>query len=310
MFKIKLIKPIFWDQTGFNFFSFILTPLSIVTFLVNFLKKIVKKKKLSSKTICVGNIYLGGTGKTQLVIELNNILKKKYKISVIKKFYENQLDEQKLLKSKTNLILVKNRVNGINNIKNANSVLIFDDGLQDKSIAYDLSIVCFSSINGIGNGKLLPAGPLREQLSELNKYNVVFINGNKNKKLESKIRLINKDIKIFYGKYFLKNKKHFSSKSNYLAVCGIGTPKNFFNLLNQNKINIKKKVIFPDHFQYKLSDVRNLKSIAKKNKLKIVTTEKDFMKLRKFKNFNIKYTRVVLKINNLNKLKKTLKNYL
>ena len=169
MFKIKLIKPIFWDQTGFNFFSFILTPLSIITFLVNFLKKIFKKKKLSSKTICVGNIYLGGTGKTQLVIELNNILKKKYKISVIKKFYENQLDEQKLLKSKTNLILVKNRVNGINNIKNANSVLIFDDGLQDKSIAYDLSIVCFSSINGIGNGKLLPAGPLREQLSELNK---------------------------------------------------------------------------------------------------------------------------------------------
>ena len=290
MFKIKLIKPIFWDQTGFNFFSFILTPLSIITFLVNFLKKIVKKKKLSSKTICVGNIYLGGTGKTQLVIELNNILKKKYKISVIKKFYENQLDEQKLLKSKTNLILVKNRVNGINNIKNANSVLIFDDGLQDKSIAYDLSIVCFSSINGIGNGKLLPAGPLREQLSELNKYNVVFINGNKNKKLESKIRLINKDIKIFYGKYFLKNKKNFSSKLNYLAVCGIGTPKNFFNLLSQNKINIKKKIIFPDHFQYKLSDVRNLTNIAKTNKLKIVTTEKDFMILRKFKNFNIKYT--------------------
>ena len=310
MFKIKLIKPIFWDQTGFNFFSFILTPLSIITFLVNFLKKIVKKKKLSSKTICVGNIYLGGTGKTQLVIELNNILKKKYKISVIKKFYENQLDEQKLLKSKTNLILVKNRVNGINNIKNANSVLIFDDGLQDKSIAYDLSIVCFSSINGIGNGKLLPAGPLREQLSELNKYYVVFINGNKNKKLDSKIRLINKDIKIFYGKYFLKNKKNFSSKLNYLAVCGIGTPKNFFNLLSQNKINIKKKIIFPDHFQYKLSDVRNLTNIAKTNKLKIVTTEKDFMKLRKFKNFNIKYTRVVLKINNLNKLKKTLKNYL
>ena len=310
MFKIKLIKPIFWDQSGFNFFSFILTPLSIITFLVNFLKKFVKKKKLSSKTICVGNIYLGGTGKTQLVIELNNILKKKYKISVIKKFYENQLDEQKLLKSKTNLILVKNRVNGINNIKNANSVLIFDDGLQDKSIAYDLSIVCFSSINGIGNGKLLPAGPLREQLSELNKYNVVFINGNKNKKLESKIRLINKDIKIFYGKYFLKNKKNFSSKLNYLAVCGIGTPKNFFNLLSQNKINIKKKIIFPDHFQYKLSDVRNLTNIAKKNKLKIVTTEKDFMKLRKFKNFNIKYTNVVLKINNLNKLEKMFKNYL
>ena len=62
MFKIKLIKPIFWDQSGFNFFSFILTPLSIITFLVNFLKNLLRKK-ISSKTICVGNIYLGGTGK-------------------------------------------------------------------------------------------------------------------------------------------------------------------------------------------------------------------------------------------------------
>ena len=310
MFKIKLIKPIFWNQSGFNFFSFILTPLSIITFLVNFLKTFIKKKKFSSKTICVGNIYLGGTGKTQLVIELNNILKKNYKVSVIKKLYENQLDEQKLLKNKTNLILVKNRANEINDIKNIKSVLIFDDGLQDKSISYDLSIVCFSSINGIGNGKLLPAGPLREQLSQLNKYDIVFINGNKNKKLESKIRLNNKDIKIFYGKYFLKNKKQFSSKSNYLAVCGIGTPENFFDLLRQNKINIKKKIIFPDHFQYRLSDVKNLKSIAKKNKLKIITTEKDFMKFKKFKNFDIEYTSVILKINNLNKLKNMLKIYL
>ena len=155
MFKIKLIKPYFWDKSGFNFFSLIFFPLTLITILINFSKKFNKKKKFDVKTICVGNIYLGGTGKTQLVIKLNEMLKKKYNISVIKKDYKNQVDEQDLLKKKTNLILAKQRIQGIKKIKKSKEIAIFDDGLQDKSINYDLSIVCFNSINGIGNGKLL-----------------------------------------------------------------------------------------------------------------------------------------------------------
>ena len=108
------------------------------------------------------------------------MLKKKYNISVIKKDYKNQVDEQDLLKKKTNLILAKQRIQGIKKIKKSKEIAIFDDGIQDKSINYDLSIVCFNSINGIGNGKLLPSGPLREKLSELKNYDSVFINGKSN----------------------------------------------------------------------------------------------------------------------------------
>ena len=254
---------------------------------------------------------MGGTGKTQLVIKLNQILKKKYKTFVIKKYYSNQVDEQKLLKKSTRLILPNNRISGLKKINNSKkNIAIFDDGLQDKSLRYTISIACFNSISGLGNGKLLPAGPLREDLFELNNYNAVFINGKKNLNLENKIKKYNDKIKIFNSKYILKNKNDFNLNSKYLAFCGIGTPENFFNLLKENKIRIYKKIVFPDHFDYNSSDIHKINKVALKNNYEIVTTEKDFMKINKFKNFKVKFTKVDLYINKYSNFKKFLLNHL
>ena len=306
---MKLFKPKFWDKN--NIIVFILWPLTLITRLIILIKNYKTSHKTNIKSICVGNIYLGGTGKTQLVIKLNEILKKKYKIFIIKKYYKNQIDEQKLLSKKANLILPKNRIFSLNKIKNSKKNLaIFDDGLQDKSLSYNLSIVCFSSITGIGNGKLLPAGPLRESLSKLSDYSAVFINGKKNKYLENKIKKYNKNIKIFSGEYFLKNKNDFDLKSKYLVFCGIGTPESFFKLLKENKIKIEKKIVYPDHYNYKFSDIDKIKKIAKENKLKILTTEKDFTKINKFKNFNVKFTNIDLYINNYKSFKRFIINNL
>ena len=306
---MKLFKPKFWDKN--NIIVFILWPLTLITRLVILIKNYKTSHKTNIKSICVGNIYLGGTGKTQLVIKLNEILKKKYKIFIIKKYYKNQIDEQKLLSKKANLILPKNRIFSLNKIKNSKKNLaIFDDGLQDKSLSYNLSIVCFSSITGVGNGKLLPAGPLRESLSKLSDYSAVFINGKKNKYLENKIKKYNKNIKIFSGEYFLKNKNDFDLKSKYLVFCGIGTPESFFKLLKENKIKIEKKIVYPDHYNYKFSDIDKIKKIAKENKLKILTTEKDFTKINKFNNFNVKFTNIDLFINNYKSFKRFIINNL
>ncbi len=306
---MKLFKPKFWDKN--NIIVFILWPLTLITRLIILIKNSKTSHKTNIKSICVGNIYLGGTGKTQLVIKLNEILKKKYKIFIIKKYYKNQIDEQKLLSKRANLILPKNRIFSLNKIKNSKKNLaIFDDGLQDKSLSYNLSIVCFSSITGIGNGKLLPAGPLRESLSKLSDYSAVFINGKKNKYLENKIKKYNKNIKIFSGEYFLKNKNDFDLKSKYLVFCGIGTPESFFKLLKENKIKIEKKIVYPDHYNYKFSDIDKIKKIAKENKLKILTTEKDFTKINKFKNFNVKFTNIDLYINNYKSFKRFIINSL
>ena len=89
---------------------------------------------------------------------------------------------------------------------------IFDDGLQDKTIDYDLKIVCFNSITLAGNQLRLPAGPLREKLNNLRKYDAVFITGNRcEKEFLKKIKKINPKISIFNGEYvcsnFLKYKK-------------------------------------------------------------------------------------------------------
>ena len=169
-----------------------------------------------------------------------------------------------------------------------------------------ISIVCFNSLSGIGNGKLLPAGPLREDLSELKNYDTVFINGKKNKDLIKIIKKYNKNLKIFTGKYVLKNKYNFNRKGKYLAFCGIGTPENFFDLLHENKINVKKKLIFPDHFDYKLDDLKKIYKYALNEKLQIITTEKDFMKIKKYKYQKIKYTSVDLQIEKIQNFKKFL----
>ena len=306
---MKFLIPSFWKKN--NLITYFLLPLTLITRLINFYKNFKKKYNLQISTICVGNIYLGGTGKTQLVIKLNKILKNDYDITVIKKYYKDQLDEQKLLSKTSNVILARNRLQEVKKIKKLKkNIAIFDDGLQDKTIKYKISIVCFNSLTAAGNEKMLPAGPLRENLSELKNYDAVFINGKKNKYLINLIKKYNHKIKIFEGKYILKNRKEFKLNKNYIAFCGIGTPDNFFNLLGENRINVQKKIIFPDHYDYKISDMYKLKKLALDKNCQLVTTEKDIMKIKKFKKFKVKYTEVDLKIDNELHLKKFLKNNL
>ena len=111
---MKLFKPKFWESN--NLITYLIWPLTLVTKIIILLKHTNNIYKSKVKSICVGNIYLGGTGKTQLVIKISEILKKKHKIFVIKKNYKNQIDEQKLIKKKSNLILTKARVDGIKKI--------------------------------------------------------------------------------------------------------------------------------------------------------------------------------------------------
>ena len=85
-------KPKFWDEKKVNLISFFLLPFTIVIYFSNIVKNFYREKKFNIKTICVGNIYLGGTGKTPLSIEIFNILKKlKFNVVFIKKFHSNSL---------------------------------------------------------------------------------------------------------------------------------------------------------------------------------------------------------------------------
>ena len=136
---MRLIKPKFWDKK--NFISLILYPLTAITYLINNSKKLNIKKNFEIKTICIGNIFVGGTGKTSLAIEINELLKKKFKTVFIKKNYKNQLDEINLLNNKGKIISSISRENALlTAINKKYQLAILDDGLQQKNINYDLKI--------------------------------------------------------------------------------------------------------------------------------------------------------------------------
>ena len=303
---MKLIKPKFWVKK--NFIFYLLYPLSIITYFINLYKNLSHKKKFLIKTICVGNLYVGGTGKTSLTVEIYKIINKKFKTVFIKKYYRDQKDEINLLKKEGMVINEKNRVNSILIAeKKKFQLAILDDGLQQKNINYDLRIVCFNSEEGLGNGHLLPAGPLRESVSELKKYQIAFLNGEKkNYKLYKQLKSINKNLKIFEGKYGPKNLKNFNRNKEYLMFCGIGNPQEFEKTLLKYSFKIKYKVIFPDHHKMSDYEIKNLKKIANKQGLTIITTEKDYLRLNKNEIKDIKFLKVKLKIEKKNELKKFL----
>ena len=300
---MKFKRPVYFDNI--NLVSIILLPLTLITLTFNLFKKLSLKEKFKIKTICVGNIYLGGTGKTPLVLKIDKILKNKFKTVIIKKKYLDQEDEQKILKQNNNLICLDYRKKAlINAVKKNYKVAILDDGLQEKGINYDISIACFNSSDAIGNGFLLPAGPLRENLGELRNYDAVFLNGEKNNiKFLKVIKKIKKKLKIFQTKYVPINLKSFDLNKNYLFFCGLGNPKEFERTLLKYKFKIKKKIIFPDHYNFSNEDIGKIKKIAKYNKLDIITSEKDYLRLNKMNKKNIKFLKVELKIKDNHRFK-------
>ena len=303
---MRLIKPKFWKTK--NFISSILYPLSAITYVINNTKKFSIKKNFEIKTICIGNIFVGGTGKTSLAIEINELLKKKFRTVFIKKKYENQLDEINLLNNKGKVISSSSRENALLAAVNKKYQLaILDDGLQQKNINYNLKITCFNSEYALGNEYMLPAGPLREDLDEINNYDLIFLNGEKkNHKLLSRLKSINKNLKIFEGKYKPLNLKKFDLKKKYLMFCGIGNPNEFKQTLIKYKFKISKKIIFPDHYKLTNFDLKKLKDKAKEENLTLVTTEKDFCRLNKIQRKNIKFLKIKLEIKDKKNLKKIL----
>jgi tetraacyldisaccharide 4'-kinase len=247
----------------------------------------------------VGNIYLGGTGKTSLSLKINEILKDKIKTCFIKKYYSDQIDEQKILSNQGKLFKFKDRSSSIKQAIEENFELaIFDDGLQDPSIDYDYSIACFNIDNWIGNSFTIPAGPLRENIKNLRKYKNVFLNGN-NENIKNIIKYIHSldpNINIYQGEYVPMNINEFDKSEKYLVFSGIGNHKTFISMLRKNNINIVKEIEFPDHYRYLQKEVDDIISMSEKLNCKVMTTEKDYMRLNN--NDKIFYIKSELKILN------------
>ena len=295
---MKLFKPKFWKSNK-NFFTVLLIPLSLITWIYIILKKtFIQKVKFNIPVICVGNIFIGGTGKTPLSIHIARKLSENGKNpAIVRKYYKSHIDEHKMILSYYNkLILNLSRSKGIYEaLEKGYDAVILDDGFQDYKIKKNLSIICFNSKQLIGNGYLFPSGPLRESLGSLRNANILIINGDRSLDFEQKILKIQKDLKIYYSNYKPLNIQEFKNKK-LLVISGIGNPENFFKILKDNQMNIQKKMVYPDHYEFTKNEMLKIIEYAKKNDFQIVMTEKDYYKIKDFSLENIKYLKVKLEI--------------
>ncbi len=296
---MKFNKPKFWDTKN-SFYSYLLLPLSLILLIfIFFKKKFTQTLKFEIPIICIGNIYVGGTGKTPTSILLaRELFKMGRRPAIVRKFYEGHEDEHVYIQNEfKNLILSKSRDSGINEAeKNSNDIVILDDGFQDYKIKKDLNILCFNSNQLTGNGFVLPAGPLRENLNSLRRAHIVLINGDQKKDFEQKLLKINKNLNIFYSHYKPLNMDEFKNKK-ILALAGIGNPENFFKLIEKNNLMIEEKIIFPDHYKFSYDEISKIIVRAKSKNLQIMMTEKDYFKVKHFKLEKLKFLKVSLEIN-------------
>jgi tetraacyldisaccharide 4'-kinase len=309
-----LKKPKFWDFKKPNFFAYLLYPFTIFVEIHNIISTVIPKKKFTEiKTICVGNLYIGGTGKTPTSLFLYNLLKKNNINPVIaKKFYKNQIDEQKFLKDNSNFISLSDREKIVKKaIEMKFDMVIFDDGLQEKWINYDIKFACFDSEKWIGNGHLIPSGPLREKMNALKNYHGIFLKTvNDDSNLDyiyNKIREINPNIEVFESNIEIKNISKFNIDRNYIIFSGIGNPDSFKKLLLKNKFKIIEEITFPDHYNYQDKDILKIIDKANSNNAEIITTEKDFKRIPQNFKEKISFLEINMKIIDENKLVQFLK---
>ena len=313
---MRLTKPRFWDHQKISIWSILFFPATIVFLFLSWLNRIIsvfKVHKFPFPIICVGNIYVGGTGKTPLAAEIYKILKSNgKKPSIIKKHYSYLLDEIKMLKEIGDTFYAKKRIKALNlSSSNGNDVAILDDGFQDFSIKPNFSILCFNSKQLIGNGFLIPSGPLREKLSAVSRADCIVINGERTKEtaeFEKKIikNSSGKKLNFFYSKYKIRNIEKLKN-SKITVFAGIGNPSNFFDLLKENELDIKKTYSFPDHHNY---SQRDFEQIANDESTKIFTTKKDYFRLNDKQKEICDYVEIDLEIENKHELENLIKNSL
>lgn len=256
--------------------------------------------------IIVGNLTVGGSGKTPFVCALVEALKKRgYRPGVVSRGYkakksssipyaytnshtdtaENFGDEPLLIAHKTQVpvVICKNRPKAVEYLINHNpdiNIVISDDGLQHYRLHRDIEIVLQ---NDITNPFLFPAGPFREPLSRLQSVDFVIKNSNKFQKLKQSITLLNhSDI--------IKLLTDFKDQPVY-ALAGIAHPHRFFKCLRDNNIKIIESRDFPDHYQYKQSDFEQLLAYSKQ--YPVLMTEKDAVKFKKWDKWPIQNIWVV-----------------
>ena len=309
----KIKGPLAVSLRGFLFILSLVYGLSVVI-LAGFYR--IRPVRFGARVISVGNITLGGTGKTTFVeylgIKLNSLGKK---IAILSRGYkrnsklkgvggigdEPAMLEKKLLFANIRVVVDKNRVtSALKAIRDyAVDTLILDDGLQQWRISKDLEIVTIDVSDPFGNYHMLPAGFLREPISALKRADVFVLTGSgfgqDISELVVKLERINSRALIVESMHQPMGFVSLDAPDKLLSLdllkdksaivfSGIGNPLGFENSISALGIKIDRSIRFTDHYEYTYSDLDNIIKEAKKKNLEaIITTQKDAVKIRELK---------------------------
>ena len=285
-------------------------------------------EKMPLPVVCIGNITLGGAGKTPTVIFLASYLKKnninahvvsrgyggEYKNTVFvdrKRHNASDVGDEPLLISRHSKVWVsrKKRDGIFSAYKAGADLVLLDDGHQNFSIEKNLSILVFDAERSLINEKIFPMGNLRESpTSAINRADFLICIGKSDSRKKFKETFLrHHSSKIIEGElrpYMiakLKNRK-------LVAFCGIGRPEKFFSMLKRLNMQVIQEISFPDHHSYTEGQLTNILKIADKNNAIVVTTEKDYVKLSKFFKKKIHAIKIELHLSKSEKLLLGIKN--
>ena len=265
----------------------------------------ITPKEVPCPLICVGNLTVGGAGKTPTVLKIADILRSQKKsvhfltrgyggrlkepvqVSLDHHTHEDVGDEALLLAQAAPTWVSADRYEGAKRAyESGASLIIMDDGFQNPSLTKNLNLVVVDSLRGVGNGLVLPAGPLRETLYKgLDRAQGVILIGSQKQAHESLKFFDNYLSQLPILKAQLRpteaSLEKFKNNGHrlYTAFCGIGNPEKFFTTLREISLNVLQTFSFPDHYPYTVQDIRSLVEKAQDAQSRLVTTRKDWVRL-------------------------------
>jgi tetraacyldisaccharide 4'-kinase len=293
-------EPGFWHRPS-SWKSHLLRPLAALYGAVAARRLRRKGIDAGIPVLCVGNYHVGGAGKTPTVLALATMLRELGERPVVlSRGYGGRLrgpvmvdpirhqasdvgDEPLMMSFDVPVAVARNRIDGVALAKSQRaSVILMDDGFQNPSIAKTASLIVIDSQRGLGNGRVLPAGPLRAPLKpQLARTDALVVVGHGAAAVEVAAAVTAKGGLVFAAHLKPDEKSVAALRGKrLLAFAGIGDPFRFFRTLRASGLDVARERPFADHHLFSEADLDALLADARRDQLTLVTTEKDFARLR------------------------------
>jgi tetraacyldisaccharide 4'-kinase len=293
---MPLHTPRFWQSNGW--LAHAMQPLAVLYTLIVRLRGAISRRRIAPvPVICVGNVVAGGAGKTPTTQAILRLLQD-WGISpyVVARGYGGRLtgpvrvdiaahgpaevgDEPLMHAAIAPTIISRNRYRGVKMAAEAGArAVLMDDGLQNRTLAPNFSFLVLDGAYGLGNGRVMPAGPLREPLkSALQRSSAAILIGEDKHNLAaavpSYIPLIRAHIEPD------QNAARLLKGCRVIAFCGLARPEKFFDTMRSIGAEVMETIAFPDHHLYQSEDLQELIDYARSIPAYLVTTQKDWVNI-------------------------------